>query len=420
MMRTDMKKIYSSALLLLLGAVALTSCKDDRDSNPTLVQPTEFRITGSNATAATIDLENTKEFTVSWTLPTYTNFGASVIPTYIVQVSPTGAFTKEFVDDAEDNTGADYITLDQTFNSNKGAVSCSVLDGALMKLMGWKEMVQVPAKMQLTLRAIASVRDASQTDYGKITSSNTINITVAPYFMVDPVPVLWYMVGNNIGSASWSNSKADLGKGLIPLLPLVKEEYEKPSGLGVISYTGYFTAGTQFKFVAVIGSWDTQMNFENVEDPDASIVEDLDGDNHNIGIKKDGYYTIKMNTKKETITVEPYEYEDAPKVFTSMGLPGGYNGWDVAANPVTACETLNGENHIWMTTIELAEDTELKFAADGKWDDNWGPAQDAAKTFPYGAGVNNGANIPVKAGSYTVFLNDITGQYMFISNETAE
>ena len=127
-----------------------------------------------------------------------------------------------------------------------------------------------------------------------------------------------------------------------------------------------------------------------------------------------------MNTKKETITVEPYEYETAPKVFTSMGLPGGYNGWDVAANPVTACETLNGENHIWMTTIELAEDTELKFAADGKWDDNWGPAQDAAKTFPYGAGVNNGANIPVKAGSYTVFLNDITGQYMFISNETAE
>ena len=267
MMRTDMKKIYSSALLLLLGAVALTSCKDDRDSNPTLVQPTEFRITGSNATAATIDLENTKEFTVSWTLPTYTNFGASVIPTYIVQVSPTGAFTKEFVDDAEDNTGADYITLDQTFNSNKGAVSCSVLDGALMKLMGWKEMVQVPAKMQLTLRAIASVRDASQTDYGKITSSNTINITVAPYFMVDPVPVLWYMVGNNIGSASWGNSATDLGKGLIPLLPLVKEEYEKPSGTGVISYTGFFKAGTIFKFVAVIGNWDTQMKYENVENP---------------------------------------------------------------------------------------------------------------------------------------------------------
>lgn len=413
-----MKKIYSLALLLLMGAVALTSCKDDRDSNPTLTQPTEFSITGSNATAATIDLETTKEFTVSWTLPTYTNFGASIIPTYIVQVSPMGTFTKEFVDGAEDNTGADFITLDQTFNNNKGAVSCSVLDGALMKLMSWKELTDVPAKMDVTLRAIASVRDASQTDYNKITSSNTIKITVAPFFMVDPIPVLWYMVGNNIGSASWGNSATDLGKGLIPLLPLVKEEYEKPSGLGKIAYTGYFAKDTQFKLVGVIGGWDDQMSYDNVESPE-SFVGKEEKDN-NIIIKEAGYYTVIADTKKQTITIEAYEPDDAPKVFTSMSLPGGYNGWDLAANPVTACETLNGENHIWMTTIDLAEDTELKFAADGKWDDNWGPADGAAKTFPYGEGVGGGKNIPVKAGSYTVFLNDITGQYMFISNETEE
>lgn len=421
-----MKKIYSLALLLLLGAVVLTSCKDDRDSNPTLTQPTEFSITGSNATATTVDLEQTKEFTVSWTLPTYTNFGASVIPTYIVQVSPTGNFTKEFMDDA-DNTGADYITLEQTFNSNKGAVSCNALDGALMKLMAWKQLDDVPAKMDVTLRAIASVRDAGQHIYNSITSSNTIKITVAPYFMVDPIPVLWYMVGNNIGSASWSNNKDDLGKGAIPLLPLVKEEYEKPSGLGVISYTGYFKEGTIFKFVATVGDWGSvesgQMIYENVENPDASFLRENEHDpekNHNIEITKSGYYVIKMNTKKETITIEPYEYEVAPKVFTSMGLPGGYNDWDIADKPLVACETLNGENHIWMTTIDLAEDTELKFAADGAWNDNWGPADGSAKTFPYGEGVNNGANIPVKAGSYTVFLNDITGQYMFISNKTEE
>lgn len=418
MMRKNMKKIYSLALLLLMGAVALTSCKDDRDSNPTLTQPTEFSITGSNATAATIDLETTKEFTVSWTLPTYTNFGASIIPTYIVQVSPMGTFTKEFVDGAEDNTGADFITLDQTFNNNKGAVSCSVLDGALMKLMSWKELTDVPAKMDVTLRAIASVRDASQTDYNNITSSNSIKITVAPFFMVDPIPVLWYMVGNNIGSASWGNSATDLGKGLIPLLPLVKEEYEKPSGLGKIAYTGYFAKDTQFKLVGVIGGWDDQMSYDNVESPE-SFVGKEEKDN-NIIIKEAGYYTVIADTKKQTITIEAYEPDDAPKVFTSMSLPGGYNGWDLEANPVTACETLNGENHIWMTTIDLAEDTELKFAADGKWDDNWGPADGAAKTFPYGEGVGGGKNIPVKAGSYTVFLNDITGQYMFISNETEE
>lgn len=420
MKNSNMKKIYSYAMLLLAGAFAFTSCSDDRDSNPTLVQPTEFSLTGSNATAAVVDLETTKEFTLSWTLPQFTDFGASVIPTYIVQVSSAGTFGKEFIDGADDNTGADYITLEQTFNSNKGAISCNVLDGALMKLMGWKELAEVPARLPLTLRAVASVRDASQNDYSTITSSNTVNITVAPYFMIDPVPVLWYMVGNNIGSASWSNGATDVGKGLIPLLPLVTEEYEKPSGKGVISHTGYFSEGTQFKFVAVAGSWDSQMNFANVDSPDLTYLNDADGDNHNIEITKAGFYTIKMDTKKEKITIEPYESDSAPKVFATMGLPGGYNGWDIAANAVDACETLNGENHIWMTSINIAEDTELKFAADGAWTYNWGPAQDATKTFPYGQGVNNGANIAVKAGSYTVFLNDITGQYMFISNETAE
>jgi hypothetical protein len=53
----------------------------------------------------------------------------------------------------------------------------------------------------------------------------------------------------------------------------------------------------------------------------------------------------------------------------------------------------------------------MKFAADGGWDFNWGAA-----SFPYGQGTQNGANIPYKAGSYTVFLNDITGQFMYIEN----
>lgn len=405
-------------MLLLAGAFALTSCSDDRDSNPTLVQPTAFTITGSNATASTVDLETTNEFTVSWTLPVYTDFGASVIPTYIVQVSPTGAFTQEFLDDADDNSGADYITLDQTFNTNKAAVSCSVLDGALMKLMGWRLAEEVPAKMTLALRAVASVRDASQTDHNPVISSNALSLTVAPYFMIDPVPVLWYMVGNNIGSSSWGNSATDLGVGLIPLLPDPNEEYEKPTGLGVITYTGFFTAGTQFKLVGNIGDWDAQMDYTKVQSPDASFLNDADGDNHNIEITEEGYYVVKADTKKQTITIEKYEPDTAPKTFGFMAIPGSHNGWDVEADAMTACETLNGENHIWMAQLNLTEDAELKFAADKSWGDNWGPLSTANKTFPYGVGVNGGPNILATAGSYTVFLNDITGQYMFISNET--
>lgn len=43
-------------------------------------------------------------------------------------------------------------------------------------------------------------------------------------------------------------------------------------------------------------------------------------------------------------------------------------------------------------------------------DPNWG-----ASTFPYGFGVNGGANIPVVAGKYVAILNDIDGYYHFFS-----
>ena len=36
------------------------------------------------------------------------------------------------------------------------------------------------------------------------------------------------------------------------------------------------------------------------------------------------------------------------------------------------------------------------------------------QAFPWGQGQVNGLNIPVKAGTYDVYLNDITGDYLFI------
>ena len=405
-----MKKIFAYAMLLLCGTIAFTACSDDNDSNPTLVQPSSFSLFQPAVGSANVDLSQSKSVQLTWTIPTYTDFGAPVVPTYIVQVSPSGNFTKEFDRDQKDNTGADYITLEQTFNSSKADISSEGLDQALQLLLGWADFVDVPAVLPVTFRAIASIRDASFRDYYPITSSNTVVVNIVPYYIVNVPPVVWYMVGNNIGSASWSNDANGAGVGLIPLLPSSAEEYDKATGTGVISYTGYFTAGTQFKFVQVPGSWDTQLNFENVDSPDATLVSDEDGDNHNIGIKANGYYTIKVNTKSLKVTVEAYD--GTPKTFTTMSMPGSYNDWSMGDH-MTACETLNGENHIWVAQFNPATDGEVKFAANDDWADNWG-----AEGFPYATGTNGGANIPFVAGSYTVFLNDITGQYYFIANPT--
>ncbi len=402
-----MKKIFSYAMLLLCGTLAFTACSDDNKSNPTIVQPTEFSMFQPSVGTATIDLQSSETIELSWTLPVFTDYGAPIIPNFVIQVSPTGSFTQQFDSKKKDNTGADYIEIDQTFNAAVGKVNTETFDLALQQLLGWAGEDAVPATLNVAIRAIASVRDASFRDYSTIISSNTVSLNVIPYY-INLAPTIWYMVGNNIGSSSWSNSADGAGNGLIPLLPSSTED-------GVITYTGYFTSGTQFKFILTPGSWDDQLNFENVDDPDGTIISDEDGDNHNIGIQSDGYYTIKIATGTKKITIEAYTPESPVKVFTSMGMPGSYNEWDPAKNAMTACESLNGENHIWMATFEQEADGEVKFAADGAWDNNWG-----SEAFPYGTGTNGGANIPYVAGSYTVFLNDITGQYYFIANEETE
>ena len=402
-MQTNMKKIFSYAVLLLAGALAFTACSDDNNSNPTLIQPTAFSMFQPSVGNATIDLQSSSSIELSWTLPVFTDFGAPVVPTFVVQVSPTGTFTQQFDATLKDNTGADFIQVDQTFNSAVGKVNTETFDLALQQLLGWAGPDDVPANLAVTVRAIASVRDAAPRDYSSITSSNTVTLNVVPYF-INLTPTLWYMVGNNIGTAAWSNAADGVGKGLVPLLPSSTEE-------GVITHTGFFSAGTQFKFVLTPGKWDDQLNFTDVDSPDAGIVSDEDGDNHNIGIKADGYYTISVNTATKKVTVKAYE--ETVKTFSSMAMPGTQNGWDVNSDVMTACETLNGENHLWTAQFEVSEDGEVKFAADGAWNDNWGAAD-----FPYGTGTNGGDNIPFVAGSYTVFLNDITGQYYFIANET--
>ena len=398
-----MKKIFSYAILLLCGTLAFTACSDDNDSNPTIVQPQEFSMFQPSVGTATIDLSSSSSIELSWTLPVFTDFGAPVVPTFVVQVSPTGSFTQQFDRTQKDNTGADFIEIDQTFNTAIGKVNAEALNLALQELLGWTSEDAVPATVPVTARAKACVRDASFNEYSTIISSNAVNLNVAPYF-VNLKPTLWYLVGNNIGSSAWANSADGAGKGLIPLLPSSKEE-------GVISHTGFFSSGTQFKFILNPGSWDDQLNYENVDTPDGSLISDEDGDNHNIGIKADGYYTISVNTSTKKITIEAYT--GTVKTFTSMGMPGSYNGWNEKDDNMTACETLLGESHIWTAKFEPTEDGELKFAADGAWNDNWGSAD-----FPYGTGTNGGDNIQFVAGSYTVFFNDITGQYYFIANET--
>ena len=69
--------------------------------------------------------------------------------------------------------------------------------------------------------------------------------------------------------------------------------------------------------------------------------------------------------------------------------------------------------HNWHTVFTLGSATDLKFRANHDWSVNWGDGGDINKK-EYGKGSILGGNINCPAGTYDVFFNDITGEYLFV------
>ena len=386
------------------GLFVLTSCEDDNESNPTIAQPTTF-VLNQPAVNGNIDLEKSQTVALTWSQPTpYNDFNAPVVPTYTVEVSPTGSFNKAFDVNAEDNTGADFFALEETYSSGKNVeLNTETLDRMLIQLNGWNEASKVPSLIDLSFRVKAAIRDASFREYNPI-YSNVVTMKAVPYYieLKPAAPIIWYMVGNCIGSASWSNGADQVGKGLVPMFLVPNEEYDKATGGGLTSFTGFFPEDGQFKFVLTPGDWNTQLNFTNVKNPGSFLI-DADGDNHNIGIGEKGYYTIKLDTRTNDITIE--KYDGNVKVYDQLCVAGTFNEWsDTEMTPIF---TLDGsENHIW--SYEVNGGDKLKVKIPGSWETNWGYKNGLA-----GSGDNDG-NLVVPDGKYLLLFNDITGDYMLI------
>ena len=238
-----MKTIFKSTILLAVAGLSLfTSCKDDNESNPTLTQPTTF-VLNEPSINGTIDLEKTTApIVLTWSQPTpYNNFNAPVVPTYWVEISPTGQFSQAFDANAEDNTGADYFVLNETFSSGKNVqLSPESLNLTLLQMFGWTEET-VPAALPLSIRVKSAVRDASFNEYGVI-YSNIITLMTAPYYKVlKPAdPEIWWLIGSDIADGSWGS---DIAKCVIPMQTIEDEKYDSKAGQGKTQWIGYLGGG---------------------------------------------------------------------------------------------------------------------------------------------------------------------------------
>lgn len=232
----------------------------------------------------------------------------------------------------------------------------------------------------------------------------------------EPRPIdMWYLWGNFIGSSPWGDIYDNhlLGISALPLYPVGDFNSQ---GKGTLSWTG-FVPRMNFTITHNLSSYDdiaSEMWVVNNSTGQYCVRDMTDEDpNYSSLLLDQGYYTITLNTQTMTLTIEPYL--STIYYYESINMPGYYNDWDNTANAMDPVNEyrLGVENHDWwVDDFTIAYDGyagQMKFCLFDDWSSNWG-----SNEFPYGQGLQDGQNIPGQPGTYTVFFNDITGQYHFI------
>jgi hypothetical protein len=408
---------------LLFGIISLfASCSDDNDSNPTLIQPTEFTLNIPEYANSTIDLEHSTGLGLTWSQPKYTADNAPINATYEVQVSPTNTFTVSTDEAAADESGEkvpDYAALSNTTQKCNVSASAEEIDKALVKILKWTEG-NVPATQEVYVRVNAFVQEG--TSRLNPIASNSVKLNVNPYYieLKDATPTMWYLVGNMFG-AKWAGNKS-IGEDALPMFLKPNFSYDKKTGAGEIEYTNYFLTGDYndkaecdgagFKIMPSSFNWDYSMNADGATK--GTIVNRNGGsDGGHIVAPEAGYYTITINTADNTAKME--KYEGAVNNYGTIQIAGSFNEW--GDTPMLPYNTEGVENHAWYYVMDVAagETVQFKFKIAGSWDTAWGyGATDGAVNMYGKCGTGGNSNLGLAEGKYVISFNDITGSFSIV------
>lgn len=408
---------------LLLGAILIgtagifTACSDDNDSNPTLIQPTEFVLNTPAYVNETVDLEKTEALQLTWSQPKFTADNAPINATYEIQVSPTNSFTistNEADADEEGNLVADYAVIDKTSTTCFADLAAVDLNKVLVKVAKWTSDA-VPAEQKVFIRVNAFVLEG--TTKLNAVASNVIEINVAPYYveLSDAAPIMWYLIGNNIGDGAWKDIP---GESSFPMFIQSGYSYDKKTGAGEIVFLNYFITDTseekkhEWKIQPSDFNWD--YGFMGTGSANEAVYRNGGGDTGNIFCSPAGYYLVTVNTGANTCTIVKQDIK--PTVYDQICITGDFCDWaDQNMTPVNK----TGENHVWCYTLTVDNDAvkQIKFKIPASWDTNWGYGSEDGEVSTCGKAASGGKNIGVEAGTWIIMFNDITGDFSIIAKK---
>ena len=400
-----------TVIVCCLLVMALAACSDDNDSNPWLTTPSEFTLNVPAYANMTVDLQHTDSMQLSWSQPRYTADFAPLPLTYEILVSLTDQFTTSLDEadlDLSGQTKADYAAIARTTTYCNYTLIAADLNQLLMQLGGWTAET-FPETVPVYLRVNAFVQENLKRLSPK--QSNSITLNVTPFFeeIKYTPPVLWYMVGDFIGSKAWGNDGVGaIGTGIVPMFLKSGERYDRTTGAGLITFTTYVPEGKKFRMVATPGTWDNDHGWDMLigseDDPNDFTNYVEEADDKNILFKQGGYYTFTAHTGDMTLRIEKLDI--TPAVYDKLCVAGTMNDWsDTEMTPVFTLESQ--ENHVWMTTVNGGD--KLKVKLPGSWDKNWGYQEGLQ-----GTGDGDGNLVVPDGGEYLLLFNDLTGDYLLI------
>ncbi|MBR1687301.1 MAG: SusE domain-containing protein [Prevotella sp.] len=362
-----MKNIIKSTLLLLCSIGLFAACADDRDHNPTIVQPAagSFVLNTPAYSSSTIDLETTSSLPLTWSQPNYGGF--PVAANYYIQISLDGNYTVSAADEAADESGAtvcNYVELANPLISCSADLDKNQLAAAITTISKWETDDDVPATQDVYVR-VKSTFSSLEPVY-----SNVIKLTVVPVFAeAASYPEYIYEIGNESGWAT--------------VHPLRSPNFD-----GI--YQGYYYMDGEFKFRPNEGDWNGDWELGTVVNETEGTFEDNGGSNFT-GVDA-GFYQIDAN-----MTAEPYTYKMT--LVESISIIGTVNGnWDDDTDL-----TYNTETGAWEATATLNAG-EMKFRMNHDWAVSWGGADGDGTAFD-NLTQNGGANLQLEsAGTYKIEL----------------
>ncbi len=306
--------------MLLGGIFVMAACSDDRDDNPTIKVPTEFKLETPSFASSQVNLNNAAQFNLAWEKP---DFGYFAKVNYTLEVSNTGKFTASPADEEADLSGkvvADYAEISTIFPLNKATITNDDLALAIMQVGQWEKPEQLPATQKVYVRVKAALPNVASLH------SNVVEFTVIPkYVKLPPKITDCYLTGSEYGwGGTWK-----------PLTPVKGTTGKQGKGVPTFWMMAYFKDGEEFKF-APKPAWENDFGAANATITDHAGASPSDAGG-NIKIGKAGWYLVVVTNDGEKRTVS----FEKPEVYLQGPTIGN---WDCKKeNMFTAPTTATGE-----------------------------------------------------------------------------